>query len=110
MATMTYTRFTIALVLCVSLTAFAAAQSHTHGNLKKHKSSDSSAVKDTTHVAVKDTYVCPMHKDVVSDQPGKCPKCGMNLVKTKPSPDIDKYHTIRVDTVKAPKGTLHQHK
>lgn len=26
-------------------------------------------------------YVCPMHPDVVSDAPGKCPKCGMNLVK-----------------------------
>ncbi|AKK74280.1 multicopper oxidase [Chryseobacterium gallinarum] len=27
------------------------------------------------------SYTCPMHPDVVSDQPGKCPKCGMNLVK-----------------------------
>ena len=30
------------------------------------------------------TYTCPMHADVVSDAPGKCPKCGMDLVK-KPS-------------------------
>lgn len=29
-------------------------------------------------------YVCPMHPEVVSDAPGKCPKCGMNLV-IKPS-------------------------
>lgn len=28
-------------------------------------------------------YICPMDKDVVSDKPGKCPKCGMNLVKTE---------------------------
>jgi hypothetical protein len=28
-------------------------------------------------------YVCPMHPDVVSDKPGKCPKCGMNLVIRK---------------------------
>ena len=27
------------------------------------------------------TYICPMDSDVVSDKPGKCPKCGMNLVK-----------------------------
>lgn len=25
-------------------------------------------------------YTCPMHPDVHSDKPGKCPECGMNLV------------------------------
>ncbi len=25
-------------------------------------------------------YTCPMHPEVVKDVPGKCPKCGMNLV------------------------------
>lgn len=28
-----------------------------------------------------DTYSCPMHPDVTSDTPGKCPKCGMALEK-----------------------------
>lgn len=27
------------------------------------------------------TYTCPMHSEVTSDKPGKCPKCGMELVK-----------------------------
>jgi len=28
-------------------------------------------------------YTCTMHPEVVSDQPGKCPKCGMTLVVKK---------------------------
>ena len=30
-------------------------------------------------------YQCPMHKEVISDKPGKCPKCGMKLVQKKKS-------------------------
>ena len=26
-------------------------------------------------------YTCKMHPEVISDTPGKCPKCGMELVK-----------------------------
>lgn len=29
-------------------------------------------------------YTCPMHPEVVTNKPGTCPKCGMDLVeKTK---------------------------
>src|SRR3989338_9377532 len=32
-------------------------------------------------------YTCPMHPEVSSDKPGKCPKCGMELVmKHEPTP------------------------
>jgi hypothetical protein len=42
--------------------------------------------QDTT-LSIK--YTCPMHPEVISDTPGKCPKCGMNLVKFE---DDDNYH------------------
>lgn len=35
-------------------------------------------IQDTTK-----TYSCPMHTEVTADKPGKCPKCGMNLVEKK---------------------------
>ena len=29
-------------------------------------------------------YQCPMHHEVVSDTPGRCPKCGMDFIKGFP--------------------------
>ena len=33
--------------------------------------------------ASKTVYTCTMHPEVISDKPGKCPKCGMQLVAKK---------------------------
>jgi len=30
-------------------------------------------------------YTCPMHPEVISDEPGNCPKCGMDLVAREAS-------------------------
>lgn len=36
-----------------------------------------------------DTYTCPMHPTVVSDRPGSCPVCGMDLVrKARPGEEV----------------------
>jgi hypothetical protein len=45
---------------------------------------------DSTNVeqqkaATADVYVCPMHSDVKSDKPGKCPQCKMAMVLEKKS-------------------------
>ncbi|QJD94364.1 hypothetical protein HH214_19265 [Mucilaginibacter robiniae] len=26
-------------------------------------------------------YTCPMHPEIITNKPGTCPKCGMDLVK-----------------------------
>jgi hypothetical protein len=48
-----------------------------------------SILSDTTKTkkvnAAKVQYTCKMHPEVLSDKPGKCPKCGMTLVKKEPA-------------------------
>jgi hypothetical protein len=38
------------------------------------------------------TYACPMHPEVVSDQPGRCPKCGMKLLAATSVPEPSAGH------------------
>ncbi|HKR06609.1 MAG TPA: heavy metal-binding domain-containing protein [Bacteroidia bacterium] len=38
------------------------------------------------------SYVCPMHPEVTSDKPGKCPKCGMDLVEAKSKTEDHHHH------------------
>lgn len=49
---------------------------------KKNDQTHHEQEKEETHHApsIKNTlYTCPMHPDVIKEQPGKCPKCGMEL-------------------------------
>jgi hypothetical protein len=37
-------------------------------------------------------FVCPMHPEVASDQPGRCPKCGMKLVAREEEQHEEQEH------------------
>jgi hypothetical protein len=50
----------------------------------KPKTPDSKSDSTTKYL-----YTCPMHPEILTDKPGKCPKCGMTLVKKK----VDKIYT-----------------
>jgi len=39
------------------------------------------ACNKNDHAEHADTYTCPMHPTVISDRPGTCPVCGMDLVR-----------------------------
>ena len=55
-----------------------------NGGAKKESSTtqtDTTGIPQTT--PTDEMYTCEMHNEVISDKGGKCPKCGMTLVKQK---------------------------
>ncbi|MCI0330990.1 MAG: hypothetical protein L0196_08630 [candidate division Zixibacteria bacterium] len=56
------------------------------GCAKKDESGQTPAPPVDTAQAVQPaaaTYYCTMHPEVTSDKPGKCSKCGMDLIEKK---------------------------
>jgi hypothetical protein len=49
--------------------------------MKKNDPSSMSHQGDADESSKKIQYTCSMHPEILRDQPGKCPKCGMTLVK-----------------------------
>lgn len=43
-------------------------------------------------------YVCPMHPQIVRDEPGSCPICGMDLVPRQVDPNQGKHPTVEVSS------------
>ncbi|MBC7450515.1 MAG: hypothetical protein H7259_03405 [Cytophagales bacterium] len=44
---------------------------------------------ENTHTVSGQEYTCPMHPEVISDKPGSCPTCGMDLVKKAASEPME---------------------
>ncbi len=66
----------MAVAILFSVTAAFAAHNST-------MLTDTAKTKKVKPVKVQ--YTCTMHPEVLSDKPGKCPKCGMTLVKKEPA-------------------------
>lgn len=56
---------------------------------------------------MKEVYTCPMHPDVKSDKPGKCPECGMKLEK-KVMHKEKMMHMEHMDKEHMQKETMHK--
>lgn len=71
----------IVAVLVIAIVGLSSmnAQEMDHSKMKK----DSVKMMDHSKMEMKAMYTCPMHSDVKSENPGECPKCGMDLEKMK---------------------------
>ena len=67
------------LVLASIALFFAACSNSSNPNAE----SKTGVMQDTTRqqIAERTIYQCPMHLEEVSDKPGTCSKCGMDLEK-----------------------------
>ncbi len=81
---------TILLVSMMTTSAFTLCMGQSsipQDTKKKSATTQQKQSQDNQHTekAGKVVYTCSMHPKVVSDQPGKCPECKMNLVKKEVS-------------------------
>ena len=62
-------------------------QGHSHSH--NHNHSGHSGHDHAHHAGAQAPaqYTCPMHPEVISDQPGSCPECGMHLVPVEAQED-----------------------
>lgn len=66
--TLSIIHYSLVIALCVFMFSCTPKENHTHEA---------------------DVYTCPMHPTVLSDKPGSCPVCGMDLVrKGKPGEEV----------------------
>ena len=68
------------------------------------------AIKDTSQHVTLYSYACPKHPNFISDKPGKCPKCGMDLTalsqKEQLKRDVAKVYTcpVHADVISTQSG------
>jgi len=75
--------------ICISLICLAINSGGFSQSVKRTVSSATSqdVIKESQQVkkvSEKVVYTCPMHPEILKDKPGKCPTCGMNLIKKEP--------------------------
>jgi Cu(I)/Ag(I) efflux system membrane fusion protein len=113
-------RFPLARVLALALPALSLLVAGCGEQGTAPTESLAEAVDDTAmeHAAkhLDPKYVCPMHPQIVKDEPGSCPICGMDLVEKQMDPMTGKHpevalspaviQTMGVRTAEAARGTL----
>ncbi len=77
------TRFFYSMIFVLGLAFMGSTINSANAQVVKKTEKNVQTVKKTENKAHKVVYTCPEHPSVISDKPGKCPKCGMALVEKK---------------------------
>jgi hypothetical protein len=81
----------LALVILSSIGIYSYAAAF---SFEKNISERSYRITDST---ISKTYTCPMHPEVISDKPGQCPKCGMDLELNENSDKSENKSDVKND-------------
>jgi len=74
-------KFICFFIFCFALHSGGFGQTVKHSVSQINATVVKAGNQQKKRVPVKVMYTCPMHPEVLRDKPGKCPTCGMNLVK-----------------------------
>jgi Heavy metal binding domain len=98
------------IFILLSLFAFLASNANAQ-EMADHSmpmpGSDATGGHEQEHGATK--YTCVMHPEVISDKPGKCPKCGMTLVPVKVEKKTSPHHAHEHSAAPGPGARKHDH-
>jgi hypothetical protein len=98
----------IAIITAFIVLSFSAMsqemKSHKHNmdSTKVEKTMSQKQHKDAAEIV---KYTCPMHPEIITNKPGKCPKCGMTLVKVasqKVKEESKKANAIKAEVYTCP--------
>lgn len=92
---------TLVITLAFAIPVFCAGQASSGLNKPENGFAADTSRNDTITV-----YTCPMHPEILSDKPGNCPKCGMQLIKKSSSVTTSMTDSTKMDMMSMPMGDM----
>jgi hypothetical protein len=97
--------FILILTQVITLPVFSTLQLSSELNKPEAEFTADTLRNDTIIV-----YTCPMHPEILSNKPGNCPKCGMELVKKSSSANNNHDGQHKMGMMSMPMGDMNHPK
>jgi hypothetical protein len=81
--TLVFMNINTIVTLALGLLLWTSCANEPEGSSDKYGMDSTATAAPAAIPVAAAVYICPMDTDVVSPAPGKCPKCGMDLVEKK---------------------------